>query len=110
MTRSATSHRPSTVNKPPETLLLPCLLDGGAYARTLYFCGVYLLGELTQPQATAGANRAHPASRSRSGLLSATTRSGQGGLTQTKRPPRKPGRFILGTSWSSPAGCGCRYP
>ncbi len=35
----------------------------------------------------------HPASRSRSGLLSATTRSGQGGLTQTKWPPRKPRRF-----------------
>ena len=51
------------------------------------------LGALVQPQAIAGADRVHPASGSRSGLLSAASRSGQGGLTQTKRPPRKQGRF-----------------
>ena len=53
------------------------------------------LGALVQPQAIAGADRACPASGSRSGLLSATHRSGQGGLTQTKRPPRKSGRFSV---------------
>ena len=35
----------------------------------------------------------HPASGSRSGLLSAASRSDQGDLTQTRRPPRAPGRI-----------------
>src|SRR6185437_15741545 len=59
------------------------------------------LGSLVQPSPTAGADREHPASGSRSGLLSATGRAARSGVTQTKQPPGKPGRFRALTT-SSP--------
>jgi transposase-like protein len=53
------------------------------------------LGGLVQPQAIVGTDRGHPASEGRNSLLSATGLAADGGVTQTKWPPRFPGRFKL---------------
>jgi hypothetical protein len=52
------------------------------------------LGRLVQQSPAAGAHRQHPAGRSRGTLLRHAGRASHGGVTQTKRPPANPGRFI----------------
>ncbi len=51
------------------------------------------MGRLVQQSPAAGAQRQHPAGRSRGMLLRHARRVGHGGVTQTKRPPANPARF-----------------
>src|SRR3979409_1723215 len=53
------------------------------------------MGGLVQQTAAPGAHRQHPAGRSRGTLLRHAGTTSHGGLTQTKRPPANPGRFIV---------------
>src|SRR5271169_882343 len=52
------------------------------------------MGRLVQQPPPARAHRIHPASRSRRPLLRHDGTNRHGGVTQTKRPPANPGRFI----------------
>jgi hypothetical protein len=52
------------------------------------------VGGLVQQSPAAGAHRQHPAGRSRGTLLRHARRASHGGVTQTKRPPENPARFI----------------
>src|SRR3546814_3047521 len=52
------------------------------------------MGVLVQQQAPAGADREHPSGRSRGALLCAIQWARHGGVTYTKQPPAKPGRFM----------------
>ena len=52
------------------------------------------MGGMVQQQKAAGAGRKHSSGRSRSPLPCAIRCARQGGLTQNKLPPEKPGRFI----------------
>jgi hypothetical protein len=53
------------------------------------------LGRLVQQSPAAAAHRKHSAGRSRSTLLRHAGSAGHGSVTQTKRPPANPGRFML---------------
>src|SRR5262249_14531444 len=51
------------------------------------------MGGLVQQSAALGADREHPAGRSRGTLLRHAGPTCHGGVTQTKWPPTNPGRF-----------------
>src|SRR5258706_10998754 len=53
------------------------------------------MGRLVQHPPAARADRQHPAGRGRSQLLRRSGGAGTRRLTQTKRPPRKSGRFTV---------------
>src|SRR5262249_49427331 len=55
------------------------------------------MGGLVQQSAALGADRQHPAGRSRGTLLRHAGTTCQGSVTQTKWPPTNPGRF---TCWA----------
>src|SRR5262245_39257107 len=53
------------------------------------------MGGLVQQSAALGADRQHPAGRSRGTLLRHAGTTCHGGVTQTKWPPTNPGRFSV---------------